>query len=253
MAKFQWGNHVRFKTVSGETLVGVVSYQSGKTYHVVDFNNRHFSTSTSAKKQKRVIAGSMKRVPFGLFVFDTRLDSAAATATLRRAEAFWREFCFAAQWQFHYERVHSMADLHYFLEKTVIAEPVILFNGHGNEKTGWELSNSDVLDGQREAHRRLLVPHKSNVGKTVIFSACDIGRNKDLCERLRRMLRAKCVIAYNDTIQDDLCYLAEAQLIHLLNYQMPPKKAVEVVRLNMDFWKTKVRSGKKTFPLVYVP
>jgi len=63
------------------------------------------------------------------------------------------------------------------------------------------------------------------------------------------MFDAKAVIAYSSPIDDHLCFLAEPQLVGLLQNGFSASRAVAQVRANMAPWKSSLSKGKKKYPL----
>jgi hypothetical protein len=239
------GDAVRFKDARGQPGRGLITQKSGKTVRVVDDQGRQYTTSPTGRGVK-IRFKSVKPVWAGVFLFDTQLTPGFRSQ--RRGEVFWREYCRHAEWTFGYERVHSLNDLSYFLEKRTIKEHILIFNGHGSGRSGWQLSNGQCLNGESD-----LAVSAANRGKVVIFSACNIGANRGLCVALREKLGASDVVAYRARINDDMAFIAEPMLIHLLNAEYKPGKVahlVERVATALDPWKTLNLEGAKSFPLV---
>lgn len=180
--KFEKGQEVRFLTGAEERWGRVTSYYNNIIRLVDDFGNRY----TNAKNQlgRRININSVRRMKKGVFVFDTHLDKSLYSN--RQTADLWYRFCQSANWSFGYERIHSIADLKYFLEKRKISEPVLLFSGHGSKKGGWQLTNNEVLD--KKASLKI---QQANKHKILLFSACGMGSDSTTCEHLRQTLEAR--------------------------------------------------------------
>jgi hypothetical protein len=275
MRRLANGNRVHCKTATGDLVIGKVSSRKGKTIRVVSYDNRRYTNSAGTDPARRILTKTIRPVNDGVFVFDTQFDN-KATATRRQSSRFWEEFCFAADWTFGYERVHSLDDVAFFLSKRIIPQPFIVFSGHGSDSRGWELSNGEALAFARTANGgvcigacaaakgrckhgtdeeelcpsfRNLEIRKENEAKVLLFSSCLMGRNPRLCEGIKEALRATAVLAYSTPISDELCCLAEPQLLSLIAMGKKPGDAAELIRTNMDPWKTVISSGKKRYPL----
>lgn len=147
---------------------------------------------------------------FGVRVFDTVLDGRKIKDTSsRNAADFWKAFCLVSGWSFSFERVHSLADFSYFMNRK-IKESVIIFSGHGNED-GWHMTNGEVLN-----ENNIGGIHPDNVGKDIIFSSCLMATNIQLCKALKLQLSAKRLFAYQHIMQDRFCYINESILLSLV-------------------------------------
>lgn len=149
---------------------------------------------------------------FGVRVFDTVLNGKNIKDTVtRNSSDFWKVFCGAAGWDFSYERVHSISDLEFFLAR-VIKEDFIIFSGHGSGR-GWHLTNGDVFLPDSIDQRNI---HKKNLGKSIIFSSCLIGKFGHLCVDYKNLFMAKNVFAYRHAMFDRYCFLNESILLTMM-------------------------------------
>jgi hypothetical protein len=146
----------------------------------------------------------------GIKVFDTVLNHKNLNdTTSRNASDYWRSFAQAAGWNFSFERLHSLADFEYFMNRK-IKETVIIFSGHGHQDDGFGFSNGDLLNLVSLA--KIKLPEK-NKGKTVIFSSCLLGKNTELCQKLKDFFGTNNLFAYQHTIKDQYAFLFESLLL----------------------------------------
>ncbi len=237
------GTRVRFHVATDanvEGVTGVVTYQRGRTIRLVDSHGRRY---TNARSRGANIALTMVRpVRFGLFVFDTRLDRALGSQ--RQAGGFWQTYCDCAGWSWGAERVHSLADIRYFLGRTIPGD-VLIFSGHGHEKRGFRLSNGEALDG-----RQPIEVAPANHDKVVLFSSCQLGRSEKMVQRLMDQLKARALIGYSTDVLDDMAFVAEPMLLQLLAAGRSPRAATEAVATALDPWKTLNLPRARRFPIV---
>jgi len=145
-------------------------------------------------------------------VFDTVLDGKNINDTVtRNSSDFWKVFCNASGWSFNYERVHSLADLEFFMSR-VIKQDIIIFSGHGNED-GWHMTNREVFIPSTFNHKKI---HEKNFGKIVIFSSCLIGKSEQLCKEYKSLFGARKLFAYRHVMHDRYCFLNESILLSML-------------------------------------
>jgi hypothetical protein len=144
-------------------------------------------------------------------LFDTILSTRSGDSVSRNGADFWKSFCQSAIWEFHYERIHSLVDIELFFSRK-IREDVIIFNGHGSKTDGFHLSNGDILNG----NHTFFIPPK-NHDKILIFSACSIGNNAKLSNRLKEFFKAKAVFSYRKVVYDHYCFLNESILLAYLD------------------------------------
>jgi len=237
------GTRVRFRVETEERVegvTGVVTYQRGRTIRLVDSQGRRYTNARS--RRANIALTAVRPVRFGIFVFDTRLDRSLTSQ--RQAGRFWEEYCECAGWSWGAERVHSLADLRYFLGRTIPGD-VLIFSGHGHEERGFRLSNGEALDG-----RQSLEINPANHDKVVLFSSCQLGRSEKMAHRLREALHARALIGYSTDVLDDIAFVAEPLLLQLLASGKSPKVATETVAAALDPWKTLNRPGARRFPLV---
>jgi hypothetical protein len=220
-------------------MTGVVTYQRGRTIRLVDSQGRRY---TNARGAGNVALTMLKPVRFGIFVFDTRLDKSLFSE--RQAARFWSEYCASAGWNCASERVHSSADLRYFLGRT-IPQDVLIFSGHGHDVRGFRLSNGEKLDGSQD-----LKVAPANHDKVVFFSSCLIGRSEKICRALLDAFHARALIGYTSDVYDEMTYIAEPLLLQLLASGKAPMAATQRVVEALDPWKTLNRRRARRFPLV---
>lgn len=187
---------------------------------------------------------------FGIRVFDTVLDGGNLKDTSSRHSAgFWREFCHASNWSFSYERIHSLKDLSFFLNRT-IKENVIIFSGHGYND-GWHMTNGDILNADSLANIRI---HANNLGKDIIFSSCLMARNDDMCKSLKNIFCAKRLFAYNEEVQDRICFLNESILLMLIAKKLSKQRNFAAgdfldFKENTNFMKTLNKRNARVHPM----
>lgn len=238
------GTRVRFRIETDdrvEGVTGVITYQRGRTIRLVDSQGRRY-TNARSRGAANIALTAVRPVRFGVFVFDTRLDRSLASQ--RQAARFWEEYCGCAGWSWGAERVHSLADLRYFLGRAIPGD-VLIFSGHGHSDRGFRLSNGEALDG-----RHPLEIHHANHDKVVLFSSCQLGRSEKMAHRLREALHARALIGYSTDVLDDMTFVAEPLILQLLASGKSPRVATEMVREALDPWKTLNRRGARRFPLV---
>jgi hypothetical protein len=238
------GTRVRFQVEQGDDglprgMTGVVTYQRGRTIRLVDSTGRRYMNGTGGN----VALTMLKPVGrFGCFVFDTRLDKSLFSE--RQAARFWQEYCASAGWNCATERFHSVADLRYFLGRT-IPQDVLVFSGHGHDVRGFRLSNGEKLDGSQD-----LKVAPANHDKVVLFSSCLLGRNEKICRKLLEAFHARALISYTSDVYDEMTYIAEPLLLQMLAAGRSPQSATEQVAEALDPWKTLNRRRARKFPLV---
>ena len=183
---------------------------------------------------------------FGVRVFDTVLDGRNIKDTFsRNAADFWRQYCKASGWSFSFERIHSLTDLSYFMNRT-IKEDVILFSGHGHDN-GWHMTNKEVLN---EESIDQIVVNKNNTGKEIVFSSCLMGINGSLCNSIKTKFEAKRLFAYRHEMEDRFCYLNEAILLTLLEKKKNfTEKDFEKFKASTVFMKNLNKKGVKMHPM----
>lgn len=185
---------------------------------------------------------------FGVRVFDTVLDRKNIRDTSSRNSAdFWKTFCLASNWRFSYERVHSLTDLSYFLNRK-INESVIIFSGHGNID-GWHMTNGDVLN-----ENNISGIHDGNTGKDIIFSSCLMAKNDELCKSLKTGLGAKRLFAYRKEMSDKDCFLNESILLTFIAKKLGQNQNFTegdflTFRKNTNFMKTLSEHNARVHPM----
>ena len=185
----------------------------------------------------------------GIRVFDSILDSDNANTVDRNAADFWKPFCKSAGWGFNYERVHSLADLEYFFSKS-IKENVIIFSGHGNQN-GFYLSNGEIFDGTNFTKGISVKNH----GKIIIFSSCLMGKNIDLCHRLKNFFKADYLFTYQHLMCDRFCFLYESILLTTMEHKTQAKNSFTDndffnFKMQTDFMKNMNQKGVKNHPFL---
>ncbi|GAB4298907.1 MAG: hypothetical protein Kow0090_14400 [Myxococcota bacterium] len=236
---------VKFR-VNGEERWGVVTFYENNVLRIVDADNRRYTNANKKNgttKGRKININEVQLTEKGVFLFDTRLDNHLNSD--RKTADFWYRFCKAADWDFCYERVHSIADLKYFLGKRKIKQSVLIFSGHGTKTDGFHLTNRETLNDEVK-----LKIHESNKDKIILFSSCELGKNQELCRSLMDILQARALITYTDDIYDDISLIAEPFLLELIfsGYNIP--KAVEIVTDSLDPIKTLNKKSAKKFPMV---
>ena len=243
MAKLTENMRIVFKTLYGRTKTGHITYCRGRSVRIKGVDSRIYRTMIEGKGEK-VEYRTIKPEPFSVCVFDTQLDK--GWRSRRQSAKFWEQICFQADWDFTYERIHSLEDMRYFLEERKIPARIIIFNGHGTSSDGFRLTNNQVLD-----RNTAIKIHPDNKHKIIIFSSCLIGANRRLCKSLFELFCAEAVVAYKTEVQDVFAFLVETALLELFDFGYSIETAVETVKKSLDPWKTINLKGAKAFPLVY--
>lgn len=240
----------------GDYATGRITRTHALDYWIIGDDNRRYTTAHA--HGRRIDRNSIEPIRFGLFVFDTRLDSNHRSR--RHSATYWKEFCNSGSWRVATERVHSLKDLCYFLRRP-INEPVLLFNGHGREDRGWKLTNGECFaphaieggccprGGRHTFCEPLLELHPRNRGKIILFSSCDIGKRRQLCEQIRRCLAAKAVIAYAAETTDQLSFVVESCLLYLLEQRHDPAEAVRLTCRMFRPLIPDIKPEARSFPL----
>jgi hypothetical protein len=242
--RFAVGDGVRFR-YEGEEHWGEVTRRLPSGIRIRGADGRRFTTVKG--QGRRIQARDVRPAAFGVFVLDSQLDRSLYSD--RQAADFWYRYCQSAGWAYGCERVHSLADLRFFLGRRRIREEVILFSGHGHRRRGLLLSN-----GERLAADTPLTLHPSNVQKVFILSSCEIGANRRLCQALVHKLRARALIVYTRPIRDDICFIVEPYLLQLIAARVPVQRATAAMRQLAGALKTLNRRRAKKFPLeVFLP
>lgn len=213
------GDHVEFDCVEQHVYARVTD-TDGRRIRMVTMSGRRYSTEQE-NGFEYIVRSNVKNYIFGVYVFDTILDLEECNTTSRCAANFWTAFCNASGWAINYERIHSRADLRYFLRKRTIYERVMIFNGHGEEE-GLLLSNGSLVNAN------LFEVTVENSNKIVILSSCLIGRNGDLSMSLLNAFHADILFAYRYEVSDNICFLIESLLLTLLS--QPFARATECYR-----------------------
>ena len=243
-AQLRVGDPVRFRYRGAEHW-GRITRRARRNIRIKGADGRRFTTGEG--HGRRIRSADIRPAPLGVFVLDTHLDRSLYSD--RQAADFWYRYCQAAGWSYGCERIHSLADLRYFLGRRSIREDVILLSGHGHRRDGFRLTN-----GERLRASTSLSLHPSNGDKLLLVSSCQIGADARLCRELLSKLRARALIGYTDAIRDDMCFIAEPYLLQLLAAGEDVARAVELVRDRMAALKTINRPGARRFPLaVYLP
>lgn len=206
------GDRVHFKVQAGKCLVGHVSDRlTRNNLRLIDYAGKQYTTAKSGNGQ-RVARASVMPINFGVRVFDTVLETRKGDSVSRNASDYWDSFCRASNWKFTSERIHSLQDLEHFFTKVDIAEPVVIFSGHGTGRKGFGMTNGDCYAGQ--PFSRPIKP--KNEGKIIILSACEIGWNRALCSQIKQNLAAQAVLAYQHVMFDNTCFLIESHFLTLI-------------------------------------
>jgi hypothetical protein len=216
-----------------------------------DLNLHKKTVSRASLRFFRTFITGKYKMSFGIRVFDTVLNTRNRKDTVsRNSSSFWREFCLASGWSFGYERVHSLSDLNHFMARK-IEEDVVIFSGHGNED-GWHMTNGDALT--RESAQEIQISNK-NHGKTIIFSACNMANNEELCSDLAKSFQAKRLFAYHHLMHDKYCFLCESILLTLIDEKENVKMGTfgdtdfRLFLGNTDFIKNLNQKYVKTHPM----
>jgi hypothetical protein len=242
--RFAVGDGVRFR-YEGEEHWGRVTCRLPSGIRIRGADGRRFTTVKG--QGRRIRAQDVRPAAFGVFVLDSQLDRSLYSD--RQTADFWYRYCQSAGWAFGCERVHSLADLRYFLGRRRIREEVIVLSGHGQRRRGFLLSNGDRLDADTP-----LTIHRANVQKVFIVSSCEIGANRRLCRALVAKLRARALVVYTRPIRDDICFIVEPYLLQLIAARVPVERATAAMRQLAGALKTVNRRRAKKFPLeVFVP
>lgn len=189
---------------------------------------------------------------FGIRVFDTILDGRRIRHTSKRNAAdFWCAFCQSANWNFSYERVHSLVDVNFFFKKK-IKEDVIIFSGHGSDRRGWNLSNGECIKGKTD---KLSDFPTKNHNKIIIFSACLIGNNEKLLISMQNLFNSKMIFAYKQIMYDSYCFIHESILLSLIEEKCRKKQDFVESDFNnflsnTEFMKNMNRRNVKNHPMV---
>jgi hypothetical protein len=183
-------------------------------------------------------------------VFDTILRERGADRTTRNSADFWRPFCAASNWEFNYERIHSLDDVNFFFSRP-IREDIIIFSGHGSDSRGFHLSNGDIIDGTNQ-----FTIHQKNFDKTIILSSCSIGADAQLSTNIKNSLRAQNLFAYQHEMEDRFCFLFESMLLTLIDHRFERhasfgKVQFDEFKASTDFLKNINKPYAREHPLLF--
>jgi len=147
-----------------------------------------------------------------------------------------------------YERVHSVSDLHGFLQKrgANIATRVIQIICHGTHKGGNTTLNLTFEKLDLVDNAELF---KGLDGKILIFSCCSVGANRRAMENIKRVSNASAVIAYRRIVWDCYSNICEALLFdRIIASRTPPVQIVDKINDALDGMNIWVGSRKPKHP-----
>ena len=134
--------------------------------------------------------------------------------------------------------VHTKEDLKFFLgwARKDPAYTLIHFVGHGSKSrrsTNLHLTR-DTINLKYESGRKLF---RGLDDRYLLFSCCDIGKDKNMLDTLRRSSGAAGVFAYAVAVYDYQSFLIDAMLYHLLFGNIPyaeEKRTPKFIKTALD-------------------
>jgi len=218
MTKFEIDQRVVF-SMNGTYYRGRVTAKAPRLRRVV----------TDSGKRFVVPVRKLKSSPDRALLLETRLDRSLRSA--RAHGPMMQQWLHTFGVEAHYERMHTIEDLRYFLkqEGRRPATRYIHIMGHGCSNLG---SGNAIL--QLTFGRVRLVDHLDVFGgldgKILIFSCCEIGADRSALETIKTASGASAIIAYRTPVNDWYTNLVEVMLYErLVNTHMTARCAVEVV------------------------
>jgi hypothetical protein len=190
-------------------------------------------------KLRRVVTDSGRRLvvpvqrlklsPDRALILETRLDR-----NLRSRRAYgpmMQQWLRAFNVEALYEHVHTIEDMHRFLQKEGrnVATRFIHIIGHGIDDSG---SGKAAL---RLTFEKLPLGERADifaglVGKVIIFSSCWVGSDRGALRKIKQASGASAVIAYRISVNDWYTNVAEGLLYErLINSPNTPQTAVRLV------------------------
>ena len=184
---------------------------------------------------------------FSVRVFDTILNRRHRNTADRNYADVWRAFAKISGWECYHERMHSLADVKYFLRKP-IKESVVIFSGHG-ESQGLMLSNGECLSPEEVSE---LSGPLGTEGKIIILSTCKVGNYPDICNKYKDAFGASHLFAYRYDMHDQYCFLYDSLLLTMLSqHGKVSDKIMKDYEDNTFFMKNMNQKGVRKHPLVY--
>lgn len=223
MARFDEGTRVIYKKDGKERRGTVTGKLSGKRRIVTDSGKRDV-----------VLLNKLKYSPDRVLLLETRLGRSLKSK--RTYGPMMQRWLDAYGVDVLYERVHTVVAMRGFLrsEGKNIATRFIHVMGHGTDEKGRGTATFHLTFDKLDLVKQADV-FKGLRGKIIIFSCCEIGKDRKVLETIKKASGAKAIIAYRNDVSDTDTNLCEVLLYdRLIETRMSPKKVVESVMRALD-------------------
>jgi hypothetical protein len=213
--KFQKGERVQFYR-DGKWIKGKVTAVVGPSRRLL----------TDAGHSEKVAVARLTKAKDSVLLLETRLESSLTKPDRQYAELFSRALR-ANLVEIRHERVHTKNDLRHFLQEANRAKDIRFIHiiGHGreaDEKSAARLCLTfEDVDLRKNANLFRGLP-----GRILIFSSCEIGRDRDALLGILQKSGAQCIYAYNQEVDDWYSIIVELLLYDRLINQpdWPPER-----------------------------
>ena len=245
--KFQKGERVQFYQ-DGKWIKGKVTAVVGPSRRIL----------TDHGPSERVSVSRLTKAKDSVLLLETRLEHALNKPDRNYTELFVRALR-ANLVDIHHEKVHTRQDLRNFLKEQTSGKDIRFIHiiGHGKEAddkgpTRISLTFEDV-DLKKNANL-----FRGLDGKIIIFSSCEIGRDREALLKILEKSSAQCIYAYNREVDDWYSIIVELLLYDRLINQpdWPPERVGREVQKSLNLLGVKPdglrRWGLKSSALVWV-
>lgn len=245
--KFQKGERVQFYR-DGKWIKGKVTAVLGPSRRIL----------TDQGHTEKVAVARLTKAKDSVLLLETRLEPALNKPDRNYTELFSRALR-ANLVDIHHEKVHTRQDLRNFLREQRKSKDIRFIHiiGHGKE--------ADKTSPTRICLTFEEVDLKKNAGlfrgldgKILIFSSCEIGRDRDALRAILEKSKAQCIYAYNREVDDWYSIIVELLLYDRLINQpdWPPERVGREVQRSLNLLGVKPdglkRWGLKSTALVWV-
>jgi len=229
MSRFNINERVIF-TYNGVRHRGKVTRVEPKKRRVV----------TDSGQRLLVPVRSLKRSPDRVLILETRLDRSLKSG--RIYGPMMQQWLSALKVEALYERVHTVEDMRYFLQRDgrSASTRFIHIMGHGTDGPGVGRATLHLTFEPLNLREKVEI-FQGLKGKIIIFSCCEIGANLRVLNEIKQESGASGVIAYRIAVDDWYTNVAEGLLYErLINTTCSPQTAVRLVSEAMKCLGTKV-------------
>jgi len=213
--KFQKGERVQFYR-EGKWIKGKVTALLGPSRRIL----------TDHGLPEKVAVNRLAQAKDSVLLLETRLESSLTKPDRQYAEMFSRALR-ANLVQIRHERVHTRTDLRHFLQEQTKEKAIRFIHiiGHGkdaDDKGAARLCLTfEDVDLRKNANL-----FRGLEGRIIIFSSCEIGRDREALLGILKKSGAQCIYAYNQEVDDWYSIIVELLLYDRLINQpdWPPER-----------------------------